>query len=324
MRPIARARRATRATSFLIVLALAGLAVAACAGASVPLPQSAGEATGASGAGRDAAKPATDQAAPGAVANGGTTSTSFQEDARIVRTGTLTLQVADVDGALAKAQTAIKGLGGYVSASTQSNGGDVPTATITYRVPVGRWDDALAALRGVAAKVIDEHTEAVEVTGQLVDLAARIRNLQASEQALQAILEKAVKIPDVLAVQQQLSDVRGQIEQLQGQQSVLQDQTAYGTITVTYSPQVVAVTQAARQWDPGAEIDHALASLVDILQGVATAGIWFAIVWLPVLLVLGLLALLIALAVRRSGRSWRRPGPPAQPGSVEAPTAPAS
>ena len=31
-------------------------------------------------------------------------------------------------------------------------------------------------------------------------------------------------------------------------------------------------------------VDEATASLVDIVQALTTAGIWFAIVWLPVLL----------------------------------------
>ena len=43
-----------------------------------------------------------------------------------------------------------------------------------------------------------------------------------------------------------------------------------------------------------APIDEASASLVDILQSLTTAGIWFAIVWLPILLILAL-ALLIVL-----------------------------
>ena len=38
---------------------------------------------------------------------------------------------------------------------------------------------------------------------------------------------------------------------------------------------------------PGHVVDEAAASLVSVLQGLATAGIWFAIVWLPILLVIG-------------------------------------
>jgi hypothetical protein len=43
-----------------------------------------------------------------------------------------------------------------------------------------------------------------------------------------------------------------------------------------------------------------------VLQGLATAGIWFGIVWLPILLVLGVIAAAFAWIVRRTGIG-RRP-----------------
>ena len=46
------------------------------------------------------------------------------------------------------------------------------------------------------------------VTGQVVDLGARITNLRATEAALQAIMIQATKIPDVLEVQGKLTEVR--------------------------------------------------------------------------------------------------------------------
>ncbi len=292
--------------AFVIVLL-----VAACGG-SAALP-----ATGGAGFDKNPL-PADPSAAPAASAASGEGTGSngaAVDDAKIVRTGTLELQVATLDDALAKARDAIRSMGGYVSASQQRNDGDNSVASITYRIPTARWDDALAALRGLAKKVVDEQTNAVEVTGQLIDLGARIDNLRASEKALQAIAAQATKISDVLDVQAQLTNVRGQIEELTAQQAHLQDQTALGTLTVTYGLQVVAVTEAAKHWDPASEVDRASASLVDLLQALATAGIWFAIVWLPILVAFAVVALVARLVVRRLGigRITARPSPPAAP-----------
>ena len=58
----------------------------------------------------------------------------------------------------------------------------------------------------------------------------------------------------------------------------------------------------ARRSPPHGLADGALASLVGIGQGLLNALIWFGIVWLPILLVLGILALLAlrgVLEVRR-------------------------
>ena len=44
-------------------------------------------------------------------------------------------------------------------------------------------------------------------------------------------------------------------------------------------------------WDPKAQLDGAVAALIGIGQGILDLLIWFVIVWVPILLVLGLVAL---------------------------------
>jgi len=227
----------------------------------------------------------------------------------------MSLQVQSVATAVDTARATIDGLGGYEGASRQATEDDRPIAQITYRIPSARWNEALATFRRLG-EVVDEQMEAVEVTGQLVDLAARIENLRASERALQAIAASATRVTDVLEVQARLFEVRGQIEQLSAQQAHLEDQASYGTLTVTYGVEVVAITEAAKGWNAGEEAEKATASLVDILQALGTAGIWFAIVWLPILIVLVGLGIATLLVLRRLG-IVRRAGP-------AAPTAPAA
>lgn len=229
-------------------------------------------------------------------------------DLLIIKTGTMDLQVKDVPAAAAAAATAVKGVGGYISASQQSGDGDSLTASVTYRIPSAQWDAALATLRSLAIKVVNEATQTQDVTGQVVDLTARITNLQATERALQAIMTKATKISDILDVQTQLTKVRGDIEQATAEKQHLQEQASFSTLTVGFGLKpVAAVVLSQKQFDPKDQVDRATASLVDILQGLATAGIWFAIVWLPILLVLGILAAIGWVILRR------RVGSPAMP-----------
>jgi hypothetical protein len=227
-----------------------------------------------------------------------------QQDLLIIKNGTLVLQVTDIDGGLTAATDRIKALGGYVSGSRRSGDGEFDQATITFRVPAAKWDDALAALRGIATKVLGEDSSTDDVTTQVVDLGARIKNLKATEQALQAIMERAVEIKDVLAVQAELTSVRGQIEQMTAEKTSLEGQAAYSTLAVTFSLKPDPVLTSQSQFDPKSEVDQASASLVSVLQGLATAGIWFAIVWLPILLALAILfaiGLFIYRRVRRTG-----------------------
>ena len=321
--------------AMLASLALLSILVLACAsGGSASLSTVGRSIDGAEAYSGEVPAEAGPSAAPAApegvvdpVAGGG--AVGAVDDARIVRTGTMQLEVRDVPAAVAAARATIRGMGGYVGASHTSNDGDQPIAEITYRIPVDRWEDALAELRnlnGQTTKVVVEQTEAVEVTGQIVDLEARIKNLRSSEAALQAIAAKAIRISDVLEVQNQLTAVRSEIEVLTGQLVQLADRADLATLTVSFGLPIIAVEAVQAAWDPAVVVDEASASLVGFLQDLTSAGIWFAIVWLPILIVLGLVVGIAVWFLRRMGivRRGIPPAPPAPPAAPVPPTASAA
>jgi uncharacterized protein DUF4349 len=230
-------------------------------------------------------------------------------DLLVIKTGEVSIQAAAIGPAVAKVTEQIVGLGGYASGSTRSGKGDDATASVTFRVPANQWEAALAAARGAGDDVIDEQTETVDVTGDVVDLRARIRNLQATESAIETIMARAGTIDDVLDVQSRLSDVRGEIEQLTSKAADLEARAAFSTLTVRIGvrPAPVVARQKA-EFDPGHEVDAATARLVGILQHAATVGIWAGIVWLPILLALAILGGVGLFVTRRARRALGGPG----------------
>jgi hypothetical protein len=324
--------RTIRPATGLVALFIVILMLVACGGSSAGAAPDDGVIDGVggivdpgyySGEGGASAAPSAAPAVPDGQNGGGDGVGAPIDDAKIIRTGTIDLEVADVPASLTAARDGIRALGGYIGASTTQSDGDTPYASVTYRIPVERWEDALDLLRTInpaGTKVVAEQTQAVEVTGQIVDLEARIKNLRASEAALQAIAADAVRVSDVLEVQAQLTQVRGEIEQLTAQLAHLNDQTAYATLTASFRAPVVAVEIAQADWDPKTIVDEASASLIDVLQALTTAGIWFAIVWLPILLVVGVVIGIVAFVVRRVRRSGG--DAPTGPSTPSAPLAP--
>jgi hypothetical protein len=223
-----------------------------------------------------------------------------RDELLIIKTGNLTLEVDAIDAAVSAAAGRIDALGGYVSGSDRSGTGREAVATVRFRVPAEQWDAAMAAMHDLASEVLLEHSTTEDVTSRVVDLEARIRNLRVTEQALQAIMDKASVIKDVLTVQAELTVTRGRIEQLTAEQASLEEQAAYSTLAVAFvlEPPPILVEQQAG-FDPATEVDAASARLVGILQDVATAGIWFGIVWLPVLGALLLVVGIVLLVSRR-------------------------
>jgi hypothetical protein len=236
-----------------------------------------------------------------------------REGLLIIKNGSLAIQVVAIDEGITAANQQITGLGGYSSASERSGDEESTQATVTYRIPAARWDEALAILRGLGEKVIAERYSTDDVTSQVVDLGARIANLQATETALQGIMDRAVEIEDVLRVQAELTKVRSEIEQLTAQKSSLEGRAAFSTLAVTFALRLDPILAEQQGFDPANEVEQASASLVSVLQGLATAGIWFGIVWLPILLALAIVVGIIVFFIRRLSRRIATPGdaPPA-------------
>lgn len=306
--PDRRSTRRISSSSVLALLLLMAFVLGACASAGSGLngePPS--RDTGGTGAalGEAGAPPVL-----GGVADGkGDFSTADLAARRIVKTGEITIEVPNVTVALAQVRTLALKLGGYVGGS-QAGTLD-QTATLTLRIPADKFDDAIARLHELDGTVLGEATREDDVTSSLVDLEARLKNLEASEIQYRALLDKSVKIEDILAVQTRLDDVRGQIEQLQAQQKELAGLADLATLSVSLAPG--AVQAATNKWDPGKTVSDAIAAAIDAGQGFANGAIWFAIVWLPGLIVLAILLWLLKRLMPGLQRRMAKPAASAQP-----------
>jgi hypothetical protein len=234
-----------------------------------------------------------------------TTGIPGQPEDRIIKTGTIDIQVSDVDESIARATDQIHALGGWLAGSNRTTTTAAALASVTYRVPANRFDEAVAAMRRLGTKVLSEHSESTSVGAQIVDLQARIDNLRASEKAIQSIMSQAKTIGDVLTVQERLADIQGQIEQLTAQKQGLTDQSAYSTLTVVFevpfeptptaspsptpSPEPTATPVA---WSAGDQFNQAAGILAEAGKGGATLVIWLVVLVLP--LSLALILLLVA------------------------------
>jgi archaellum component FlaC len=230
---------------------------------------------------------------------------------KIVKTGEITLQVDNIGTAVGEVRAMAVALGGYVGGSNA--GADDERATLTLRIPADRFEEALGRVRDMDGDVRAEATSEQDVTSSIVDLEARIDNLEASEAQYRLLVERAQKVRDILSVQSRLDDVRGQIEQLKAQLEQLSGLAALSTLTVTLAPASTPVEDASEGWDPGATFDEALAALVGVGQGTSDLLIWLAIVALPIALMGGVVLVL----AWRLTPAIRRRVPVATPGVEE-------
>jgi PKD repeat protein len=153
-------------------------------------------------------------------------------DRMIVRTGDISLVVEDVTAAIEQIKGYATTFEGYVVSSSMWKNGEKLAGSITFRVLAEQFDNALAALRGMAVEVTYENTSSQDVTEEYVDLTASLSNLEATEQQFLVILDKAETVEDILNVQKELSRVRGEIEQTKARMQYLEQTSSTSIIYV--------------------------------------------------------------------------------------------
>ncbi|MEG5065975.1 DUF4349 domain-containing protein [Microcoleus sp. B3-A4] len=113
------------------------------------------------------------------------------------------------------------------------------TASVEIRVPQERLETTLDALAKLGT-VENRSLMAEDVTDQLVDSEARLRNLRKSEEMVLKIMERSGSVGDVLKAAQELSNIRESIERIDAQLKSLRNQVAYSTISLTLEAAVSA------------------------------------------------------------------------------------
>jgi hypothetical protein len=210
----------------------------------------------------------------------------------VVRYGNLSLEVNDVDDALAAVTTIIESAGGYISSSSRSGEGEYLYLSVTLRVPAAEFSAVMASLRS-EGEVLYEDIYSYEVTMQVLDLEARLENLRASEDAFLKLLDRAQTVADVVAVQSELSRIQGDIESFEAQLSGVKDQVEMASVMLSLSLPVSPINAASGDFDLGYEISNALANLINVGRAVFTAAINIVVIGIPITVIGALFGSLI-------------------------------
>lgn len=229
-------------------------------------------------------------------------------DRKVIKNGVLSVQVDSVDVAFAEMSKVATEMGGMVADSHVDQAiGDAKRGTLTVKVMVAKFDEALARLKALSVVVTSEDVSGSDVTGQVIDLQARINNQRAAEATLQSLFDRAVKISDVIEITDKLAAVRSDIESLEGQMRYLNSQTDMASITVFMTEDVQVATD--KGFRPLQTLKESLVLLIGLFGDITQGLIRVLIVGMPVLLIDGAILWILYRVVRKAViRFW--------PGSV--------
>lgn len=236
------------------------------------------------------------------------------DDRMVIRTKVLRFEVANTADALDAVRDLTRTHAGTVSdmkVATNSdewlyhydeNGrpvgdGSALRGWVTVRVPSANYEGFLDEVADIGTiKYQSEATE--DVTQQHVDLSARLENLRAQEARLRDFFDAATNVTEMLAIEEELGRIRGEIESLDAQITYLERQAAMATVSIELTEPADVVSPPGESWGFVAAITDGIRGAATLVTGLLTVLIATSPLW-----ILGLVLFFPVRAVVRRRRA---------------------
>jgi len=255
----------------------------------------------------------------------------------IVINKTVRIETKDVDAAIEKIRALTDRDGGDIASMQVSTSNDEPIyplaenrdtysgssvstqlkAYVTVRVPSAKFKAFVSDVMKLGT-VLYQSESTDDVTQQHVDMQARLENMKAEQARLRQLFDKATKVSDMLAIEQELTRVQGEIESMQAQITYLENQAAMATVTIELKEPTPVVSPSGIDWGTQTAFTEAVRAFVGTMNGI----IVLLGPALALLVFVGLPALLVVWIVRRSVKRRRAKKVAASPATTAPPAAP--
>jgi hypothetical protein len=203
----------------------------------------------------------------------------------IARTASVSLTVKDFAPLEASVKAIAQRHHGYIASLNSTSPQDAArTLTATLRIPSAQLESAIAELKQLG-RVEQESQSGEEVTKEFTDRAARLKNARATEERLLDVLHNHTgQVKDILATEQEIARVRGDIEQMEADQRSLQTRVDFATIELSVQEEYKASLQGAPSSTTTRLHNAAVDGYRTAIESVIGLGVW-ALQALPTILV---------------------------------------
>ncbi|MBR3083851.1 MAG: DUF4349 domain-containing protein [Oscillospiraceae bacterium] len=220
---------------------------------------------------------------------------------KMIYTADVELESVDFDAAANALAALTAELGGWYESSQLNNRSRYRSASYTVRVPAEQFSGFCARV-GEAAALRSLSRSAEDVSERYYDQEARLSTQRTKLERLQALLERAEAMEDIIALESAIAETELVIENLTGSLRHYDSLVGYATVRVRLQEVSRETETETAPIGFGARLADALRSgatgfvsgLEDVL--VALAGVWAG------LLCLALLAVAAVLLLRRHGK----------------------
>ena len=253
------------------------------------------------------------------------TTEEVNPDEKLVYTCDMRMQTLTYDETLANVRAEISKVGGIIESENETNSGTnwyyddynktrgEKSIYLTVRIPSKNYKGFLESLEG-QGKILSKNSYVENITRRYHDTEAVIRNLEMQEERLQAMMEQARTIEDMITIETRLTEVQTQLDQNRTYLSSMDTDVAFSTVNLTIEEVVRYSTDPPKTLTFVDRLHNALvgswSNFLSFLETILFAAIYIAPIALTVLAVV-----LIILGINKAWRKNhpKKPRPPKPP-----------
>ncbi len=155
-------------------------------------------------------------------------------DKKIIKTANLNIEVKDYKVFTNQLHDIVKQFGGYVSQEQQNESAYKIENSVSIKVPVDQFDDAMNKLTMSGEKIVERKITSEDVTTEMVDTKSRIEAKKEVRLRYLDLLKQAKNMQDILQVQNEIDGIQEQLESAAGRVAYLNHSSAFSTINLTF------------------------------------------------------------------------------------------
>jgi Domain of unknown function (DUF4349) len=153
---------------------------------------------------------------------------------KLIKNGSLDFETLDLEKTSKSVKSKIWALKGYISTESDSKEDYRHEKRLTVRIPAANFDAFMKKLTDEVQDFDRKEITIEDVTDQFVDIQARLKNKKQVEEKYLQLLKKGVTVADILKIEEQIGEIRGEIESVEGRLKLLENQVNYSTLNISF------------------------------------------------------------------------------------------
>lgn len=154
-------------------------------------------------------------------------------DRSIIRTANMETEVKDLKAYSTSVRTMIRQLGGYVAAEEFAMDDYRKNASITLKVPVQSFEEAVNKVSEQSVAVHKIRVQSEDVSAEIIDIKARLEVRSTTRDRYIQLMKGASNMEDLLKVQSEVNAIQEEIEAGKNRANYLAHASAMSTIHLT-------------------------------------------------------------------------------------------